>query len=68
MKKNVSTAAIFAHVAPERRIKFERRQFSYADCIPERRSGIDRRRLRLTVHQGGTITGQSIKTKRSYCR
>jgi hypothetical protein len=27
----------------ERRLKYERRQYSYADHIPERRSGQDRR-------------------------
>ena len=27
----------------ERRLRFERRQFSYSDIIPERRSGEDRR-------------------------
>jgi hypothetical protein len=68
MKKNVFSAAVFAQVDPERRITFERRQFSYADCFPERRSGIDRRRIRLTVHQGGTIAGQSIKAKCGNCR
>jgi hypothetical protein len=29
--------------AEERRLRFERRQYSYADHIPERRSGQDRR-------------------------
>jgi hypothetical protein len=29
--------------AEERRLRYERRQYSYADHIPERRSGQDRR-------------------------
>lgn len=32
-----------ASEAEERRLKYERRQYSYADHIPERRSGEDRR-------------------------
>jgi hypothetical protein len=32
-----------ASEAEERRLKYERRQYSYADHIPERRSGQDRR-------------------------
>jgi hypothetical protein len=30
-------------VIEERRLRFERRQFSYSEFIPERRSGEDRR-------------------------
>ena len=32
-----------------RRLRIERRQFSYSCCIPERRSGFDRRR-RQSLH------------------
>ena len=32
-----------ASTSEERRLKYERRQYTYADHIPERRSGQDRR-------------------------
>lgn len=32
----------------ERRLRFERRQFSYSEFIPERRSGEDRRDKRIS--------------------
>ena len=64
MKKNVSTAAISAHGAPDRRIAVERRQFSYADCIPERRSGLDRRGLFSVAHRDVAIAGRVIEANR----
>jgi hypothetical protein len=55
MKKNTSTAY---SIDEERRIQFERRQFSYADIYPERRSGKDRRLsiasvAAATIHRRG---------------
>ena len=36
-------AHVKKEVVKERRLSFERRQFSYSEFIPERRSGEDRR-------------------------
>lgn len=67
MKKDISSASGFAHAPVDRRMTIERRQFSYADCIPERRSGIDRRGLCPASYHDGAALGQSINPKWEYC-
>lgn len=47
----------------ERRIAFEQRRFSYADFIPERRSGKSRRNAVPLVHSSNPSLVRSINDK-----
>jgi hypothetical protein len=47
----------------EHRIAFERRRFSYADFIPERRSGEDRRDAVARVRSSGSSPVRSVNEK-----
>ena len=52
----------------DRRFFSERRQFSYAGFIPERRSGKDRRGTPPLFHHGELFPEQPMIEKRSHCR
>jgi hypothetical protein len=67
MKKSVSCVSAAEPVAIERRMQIERRRFSYANCIPERRSGIDRRGLFSAALDKRPPLGQSATIKWGQC-
>ena len=66
MKKNVASESGFAHAVIDRRMTIERRRFSYAGCIPERRSGIDRRYVGSAAYHEGTMIGRPARIKWGY--
>lgn len=52
----------------DRRFAFERRRFSYADFIPERRSGKDRRDAISLFHHSDPSPTRTIKEKWIDCQ
>ena len=52
----------------DRRFNFERRRFSYAGFIPERRSGEDRRDAVSLSHHSAASPVRSIKEEWVCCR
>jgi hypothetical protein len=55
-------------IQEERRVAFEQRRFSYADFIPERRSGKDRRDAVSLAHISDLSPVRSINEKWLACR
>ena len=66
MKKNVADRSDFTPAMMDRRMSIERRKFTYANCIPERRSGVDRRDLGSASYHGDSMIGATNRIKWGY--
>jgi hypothetical protein len=66
MKKNRINASCFPYAVIDRRIAVERRKFSYANCIPERRSGIDRRGIGSAAYRANHMAETAAGIKYEY--
>lgn len=66
MKKNVANGSDFTPAMMDRRTSIERRKFTYANCIPERRSGMDRRGLASGTYHGDAMIGAPNRIKWGY--
>ncbi|WP_419658999.1 hypothetical protein [Desulfosarcina variabilis] len=68
MKKNAVNVSDFTPGMLDRRMTIERRKFTYANCIPERRSGVDRRCLGSATYHSGAMIGTTDRVKWGYCQ
>jgi hypothetical protein len=68
MKKKVANVYSFSDAVRDRRMAIERRKFTYANCIPERRSGEDRRCIGSAAYHGCTTTGDTGEIKWECCQ